>query len=866
MEKIQTVDYYQHVIPTGRNIVPNANLVKTIIIRSKERDITKYPNKFDFVLYLENYFTDVISIEIIKAYFNSNIPIITNKKSTVSIYIELIDENLLSCSNSIEFIGEKIGVIKEFDKDEIEKTFNDFMDNNIFPKIQNYMKNLSYILSGTSHEKSSQLYIPKFYLKYNEKINKFFIYKLSSKYIFNNNYLSFSKPINNFFNFELNKECFRVFGVDMLKNKNSKEYNPNNKLLKNLGFSNRAEYDCNKFLLNKGFELNIEHTEYLGTDIKMSSIKFISKNGDEFLLVKSDDNRYRLFLIDSPQNNNETPYLIVNNYTTKNDNFKLESIADKIYFNTSQNYIVNKKTGIINNCKVGVIDYTSFYKQMPIELSINTEINTDEHNKKLLSFIFNENKYFIASYGFLKLYSTNNEDFYKNNQMIYGDNEFIPPELFKLSLEGDILSNGYCERFRYVEINRYYKMNKNIFAQINIKPKFYYTMSLDIDRNCNKFLTYQLENALCINDNNLGMQIEYTNIKEIFLPLNTNYAYAKYPKKCKLHFSLSQREENDDTSIEYDNELYKYIENISKINVIYSNNKTIEKTHKYSTKKFKKGLLGYEIKGNILRLKLGVLSTDLELNDNKSIGEVNLDSTESFYYRTITGKDLTVNTFENLNIANINIGLDYIENITNIDDIALINNAEPFKFYNELNSLTSYYEAKDSLAIFDVCSIKFRDKYLEDVFGSNTNYKYKNDIIIKPIVPFTGDKLYKDENYDNFIVSLNYFIADKLHKLIKSDYFLLDINEINNKYSNSNEIEKHTFLEIPTNFSSIIYYESTNIGYSTREFNPPIKQLTRLTLRIRDNDGNILENDCIQNDYTLIMNVKEINNSTNKLA
>ena len=92
-----------------------------------------------------------------------------------------------------------------------------------------------------------------------------------------------------------------------------------------------------------------------------------------------------------------------------------------------------------------------------------------------------------------------------------------------------------------------------------------------------------------------------------------------------------------------------------------------------------------------------------------------------------------------------------------------------------------------------------------------------------------------------------------------------NINEINNKYSNSNEIEKHTFLEIPTNFSSIIYYESTNIGYSTREFNPPIKQLNRLTIRIRDNDGNILEDDCIQNDYTLIMNVKEINNSTNRL-
>ena len=59
---------------------------------------------------------------------------------------------------------------------------------------------------------------------------------------------------------------------------------------------------------------------------------------------------------------------------------------------------------------------------------------------------------------------------------------------------------------------------------------------------------------------------------------------------------------------------------------------------------------------------------------------------------------------------------------------------------------------------------------------------FVSDIIIKPIVPFTGDKLYNDNEYDNLILSLNYFIADKIHKLIKSDYFLLDIDEINNTF------------------------------------------------------------------------------------
>ena len=134
-----------------------------------------------------------------------------------------------------------------------------------------------------------------------------------------------------------------------------------------------------------------------------------------------------------------------------------------------------------------VFDYAKKYNRR--ELSrvvanykhVSGDMKIDEFFRKWQEFIFDENKYFIASYSFLNLYSTNDKEFYKNNQMIYGDNEFVTPELFKLGLEGDILSDGYCKRYRYVEINRYYKMNKNVYVQVGIKPKFYYTMSLDID-------------------------------------------------------------------------------------------------------------------------------------------------------------------------------------------------------------------------------------------------------------------------------------------------------------------------------------------------------------------------------------------------
>ena len=112
-------------------------------------------------------------------------------------------------------------------------------------------------------------------------------------------------------------------------------------------------------------------------------------------------------------------------------------------------------------------------------------------------------------------------------------------------------------------------------------------------------------------------------------------------------------------------------------------------------------------------------------------------------------------------------------------------------------------------------------------------------------------------------MSINFFIADSANCLVSPDYYLLDIEELNNKYSNNNEIEKHTFLEIPNNMGSLIFYESTNLGYSTKEFNPPLPKLDRLTIKIRDIYGNILEDNDSSKDFSLIMNIQEINNSSN---
>ena len=93
MNKNQYIDYYQHQIVPPKRINNNySNNIKTILIRSADRDITRFPNKYDFILDLESSFTDIVSLEIIKAYFNYNVPVINSSNNSLSVYINLEDQ------------------------------------------------------------------------------------------------------------------------------------------------------------------------------------------------------------------------------------------------------------------------------------------------------------------------------------------------------------------------------------------------------------------------------------------------------------------------------------------------------------------------------------------------------------------------------------------------------------------------------------------------------------------------------------------------------------------------------------------------------------------------------------------------------
>ena len=118
------------------------------------------------------------------------------------------------------------------------------------------------------------------------------------------------------------------------------------------------------------------------------------------------------------------------------------------------------------------------------------------------------------------------------------------------------------------------------------------------------------------------------------------------------------------------------------------------------------------------------------------------------------------------------------------------------------------------------------------------------------------------KKYSTIILTTNFFFGNKIPCLELEDYVLLDIEELNNKDSNNQSFSK-SFVEIPLNTKHLSFYDATNLGYGTKYFNPPLKNIDRLTIKLKDTDGDVLKKPNYSNDFTFIFNIKQINNGSN---
>ena len=1117
MENNKIVDYYQHLIPRGRSIVPHNNLIKTIIVNSAYRDKIKYPNKYDFTLFLDDTFSDVMQLEIIKAYFNYNLPVINNSNNTLSLYINLEDQTEINKDSAfIELDNFKMGMMDTYEKDKIIELFNDCINNYLTPKLKELLTKMAY--TDINNSDIVSLSIPKIFLEYDDKIDRFIIYKLNGDYNINCDYMGcYNHYDNNSINYGLNKNSFGLFGLDsrIERHVNSLigysndpnitwenrweegkpttifEPNPKNMFLKMLGFSTKYPFDCNKFIFDE-FNTEVVHTEYLGTSMEYEGFKMITRGGDEFIL-KYNDGTPRLFLIKSPAsnldnkgellappvwwNNNIVAFPLLHptqkgyfqdnsSCSTTNSRimslsnptphpnsptFDTNSIADKIFYHSVLDYM-NHINKIIANLRVSgaptqnkfpnksIVDYEHINKQLPIEVTLSSIYPPNTNN---LNELINFNNSYISpwsssnpiafeSKGILKLMTLNPYLNYKipsdlNNSVTtifknLGFDDLNPPEscyknynkLFNsytrplipgiiidylpenpgpssttpftpthnyqtmFKLDGKELTNANSLVDSVLEIYTTYQLSRadnilsgnsysnstSIVNLIKLKhPEYLQTSKIVINKSTQEFLYNQIRSGLMSNNNNLAINLEYTNtlsnsINNFTLNLTNNNATVNKNISTNLTgiFNL-----DDSSNSNYINLGSSFVNIQGPNQGMISGNIGCDINFSYQVSKTP-GLTNYTIDNDkiticfsyylnemldrenefvgsiiedtftVLESNIGVnygdpLSTtvpdyssltnnyivtypflledkhiaisyyDLQNICNNSSLPYNIDTYNTFLSnKDPTGKCIPFNAYSNIIRKDPGSGtlipgtpfLFHLENPPGLwpvilpkysisndpsmltktplgplppppPDGLLFNYQACYEYINNIGG--GFYNYPNPVDI-----INYRDSKLENLLGDNINYKYKNTPQIKATYPFTNDLWYTKSQYDNMVLSTNFFIADLPNCMYPTDYLILDIEELNNKYSNNNNITKHAFLEIPNNNSSLIYYESTNIGYSTKEFNPPIRKLDRLTIKIRDTNGNILQDSDTSKDYSLIMNIQELNNSSNRVV
>ena len=112
----------------------------------------------------------------------------------------------------------------------------------------------------------------------------------------------------------------------------------------------------------------------------------------------------------------------------------------------------------------------------------------------------------------------------------------------------------------------------------------------------------------------------------------------------------------------------------------------------------------------------------------------------------------------------------------------------------------------------------------------------------------------------NPILYTNIIFGDIMRRDTKDSYVLLDIQEFNRIECVNSNIQ-NSYVKIPVNQQEHIYFDNTKNHGTIKFFNPILKKLDRLTVKIKDRDGNIL--DCNGLDHTMVFAVKSLNSKNN---
>ena len=178
--------------------------------------------------------------------------------------------------------------------------------------------------------------------------------------------------------------------------------------------------------------------------------------------------------------------------------------------------------------------------------------------------------------------------------------------------------------------------------------------------------------------------------------------------------------------------------------------------------------------------------------------------------------------------------------------------AEAFNMYD--NELKLTIVAGDT--IYDIDNTKLQS-------DSTNTIKFKtenNKIIIMVVLDVNLENIFSSNTVLNPNIYTNIVVGDIIKTDLRDQYVLLDIKEFDRLVSINDNIH-NSYVKIPVDMNHHQYFDNAKVHGTIKYFDPIMPSLDRFTIRIRDRNGQILNDNGL--DHTMIFSVKCLNDKKN---
>ena len=213
-------------------------------------------------------------------------------------------------------------------------------------------------------------------------------------------------------------------------------------------------------------------------------------------------------------------------------------------------------------------------------------------------------------------------------------------------------------------------------------------------------------------------------------------------------------------------------------------------------------------------------------------------------------------------------------NMLNIDKMTISATEDNGKYINNLvldfSDNKSYYQMAEAFNMYDnelkltiVSGVTTYNIDNTKLQSDNTNtIKFKNEnnkinimvVLNENLEIIFGNTVLNPNIYTNIVV------GDIMKTDLRDQYVLLDIKEFDRLVSINDNIH-NSYVKIPVDMNHHQYFDNAKVHGTIKYFDPILPSLDRFTIRIRDRNGQILNDNGL--DHTMIFSVKCLNDKKN---